>query len=107
MVFIGVSSRDVGSGIEGNAPALAVCAAALVVGGAALPVGAPELATVGGWPLTGALALDGAFALVTVLLVVVVVSFPGCEQLETPKVATSAATMKVMLKRHAVQKRCG
>jgi hypothetical protein len=77
-----------------------------VLGGAALLAGDPELATVGGWPLTGALLPDGAFALVTVLFVVVV-SFPGCEQLETPKVATSAATMKVMLKRHAVQKRCG
>jgi hypothetical protein len=106
MVFIGVSSRVVGSGIEGSAPALAVGAAAFVLGGAALLAGDPELATVGGWPLNGALLPDGAFALVTVLFVVVV-SFPGCEQLETPKVATSAATMKVMLKRHAVQKRCG
>jgi hypothetical protein len=38
---------------------------------------------------------------------VVVVSVAGCVQLETPKAASSVATMKVMLKRRAVQKRRG
>jgi hypothetical protein len=37
----------------------------------------------------------------------VVVSLPDCVQLETPKVESRAATMKVMLKRRAVQKRRG
>jgi hypothetical protein len=112
IVFIGVSSSAADKGIVGTA-AVSLGGAVLLTGAVELPlvVLPPVVLAVGGWLWTGTLLRLVVVFVVVVLIVgallFVFATFPGCEQLETPKVASSAIAMKVMSSRRAVQNPAG